>query len=159
MVAISEDLIMEVIESFDRNEKAFFAIQESISNSQPAIAAMLTDESMELLNDDEYELLWFVIIVVYQCITQQFGDVLPISTGSLERIEEDNWELLGENVNVPFRARLDTFYARTNQEDLLSFIEDSFESDDEMHIAPASREVLFITAKSCMDAFLDGVVA
>lgn len=158
MGIITEDLIMDVIESFDTNEKAFYTIQKEISDNQPAIAAMLTDESMELLSDDEYELLWFVLVVMYQCITSQNGELLPVTVSKLESFEEENWETLGENTNAPFRARLDKFYAQTQQEDLLSFIEDSFESDEEMHIAPASREVLFITAKSAMDAFLDGVV-
>lgn len=158
MAVISEDTIMDIVESFDSNEKTFFEIQEHISNSQPAIAAMLTDENMDLLNDDEYELLWFVIVVLYQSIAETHGELLPITVNSLERLEEVNWDLLGENVNAPFRARLDVFYSKTTQEDLLSFIEDSFESDEEMNIAPASREVLFITAKSCLDAMLENIL-
>ena len=158
MQFVSEDVIMDIVERFGDNEKQFFKLQDKISNEQPALAALLTDENLDLLNDEEYELLWFVVVVIYASIEKVNGAILPCSLPAVEAMEELNWEKLGENNNIPFRGRLDVFYASTKQEDMLSFIEDSFESDEDLRISPASREVLFITAKTCMDALLDGVV-
>ena len=158
MQYVSEEVIMAVVENFDANEALFYKLQDQVSNEQPAIAAMLTDENLDLLSDEEYELLWFVLVVLYKAIEEVNGEIMPCSMATLELMEESNWEKLGEKANMPFRGRLDVFYSTTPQEDLLSFIEDSFESDEDMSISPASREVLFITAKTCMDALLDGVV-
>lgn len=153
---ITELDIMNIMDELDQSEKKFINAQEELLKEHAAVSALATDEELSLLNDDEYDLFWFVIITIYLAL-KKHHTIVPISIGEMEEIEERNWELLGENTIVPWRQRLDVFYEVTEQEDLLSFIEDSYESDEDLKLAPATREVLFITSKSVMDGFLAGI--
>jgi len=154
MIAVKEETIVEIMDHLEEKEDDFFQTQEELANAHPAISALLTDENLDLLKEEEYDLLWFVVTIVYQSFKVENGAVEAIDLEELGAIEEKNWSLLGENASTPFRDRLDVFFDNYPQEDLLAFIEDSFESDEELEISGPSREVLFITAKSCLDAFI-----
>jgi hypothetical protein len=151
---ISAEDIMEMMDKVDENEKLFINAQDNLLNDHRAISALISDENLELLSDDEYDLLWFVLVTCYLCIKQK-GEIDAIDVKRLEEIEEANWAIMEQNQTLPWKKRLDPYFLNYPQEDLLAFIEDSFESDEELQISGPAREVLFVTAKSCIDALLD----
>jgi hypothetical protein len=151
---ISAENVMTVMDRVDSNEKLFFKAQDDLLNDHRAISAIISDENLDLLSDDEYDLLWFVLVTCYLCIKEK-GEIAAIEVKKLEEIEENNWSIMEQNPSLPWKSRLDPFFDGYPQEDLLAFVEDSFESDEDLQISGPVREVLFVTAKSCLDALLD----
>ena len=150
---VSDIDLIEAMDQLDQNEKLFFETQNKILDTQPAIAAMFGDTELELLSDDEFDLLWFVVVTLYFAINIKYK-VPVIDVEKLITAEELNWDMLGKDPSQPWRKRLDPFYVNYPQEDLLSFIEDSFESDEDLQITGPAREVLFVSAKSILDNWL-----
>lgn len=147
---VSETDLMNAMDELDQNEKLFFTVQNKIVASQPAVSAMFTDDELELLTDEEFDLLWFVVVTIYYCLDKKIK-IPEVSPESLSEAEEKNWEILDKTTGQPWRKRLDPFYTDYPQEDLLSFIEDSFESDEDLEISGPAKEVLFVSAKSILD--------
>ncbi len=149
---ISEDVIESTIDLFEVDEKAYTKIQDEIVQNQLALGAVLTEENLKLLKDDEYDLLWFMLIVIYKSVQSVEGDLPVIGSKLLENIEESNWKMWNESKSKDFKQKLDPFFEDYDQEDLLAFIEDSLSDDEDMEVSNEGREVLFIFCKSMVDA-------
>ena len=65
--------------------------------------------------------------------------------------KEKNWEILEANVVGSFRDRITPCFENTNQEDLLAFLEDSLESDEDVVISNSGRELIFVACKTLVD--------
>ncbi len=149
---VSDTDLIDMMDQLDQKEQLFFDTQNEILESQPAVAAMFGDDELTLLSDDEFDLLWFVVVTVYFALSQKYR--VPIADiNKLGLAEEKNWEVLGKDPGQPWRKRLDPFYEGYPQEDLLSFLEDSIDSDEDLQISGAAKEVLFVTAKSILDVW------
>ena len=147
---VSESDLLDAMDQLDQNEKLFFTVQNKIIDSQPAVSAMFTDDALDLLSDDEFDLLWFVVVTMYFCLDKKFK--IPVITPqALSEAEELNWQVMEKSTGQAWRKRLDPFYVDYPQEDLLSFIEDSFESDEDFELSGPVKEVLFVCAKSILD--------
>lgn len=69
-----------------------------------------------------------------------------------EDAEEKNWELLEAGTSAQsFRERLDVFFEKTSQEDLLAFVEDALSDSEDGLTTKEGREVVFVFLKSVID--------
>jgi hypothetical protein len=154
MKFITEDNIEAVIEQYYDSEKKFLKDREALMTGQPAFAALLTDEGFELLSDDEYELLCFISTVIHTAVVENDDIPAPVSQEKMEEIEESNWTVMEDTTTTNFRDRLTPFFKDHTQEDLLAFIEDSLESDEDITVSPAGRELIFVACKTLVDALV-----
>lgn len=139
MQFISEENIEKVIDGYYESEKKFFSDREALIAAQPAFSAMLTDEGFELLSDDEYELLWFMATVIHTACTDVQGAISACDLEKMSELEEENWLKMEEAKGGNFHERLNVFFEGYVQEDLLAFVEDSLESDEDIQVSPAGR--------------------
>lgn len=153
MKFISESAIEATIDTFESNENAFFEYRERIINTQLSISSILTEDNLDVLQDDEYDLLWFMVTVIYGSISNTFAELPLVSPKVYEAAEEKNWDTWNNSKGKDFRSKLNVFFDGYEQEDLLAFIEDSLEPDEEVELSATGREVLFITCKSIVDSF------
>ncbi len=153
MKFISEEIIEATIDKFELDENAFFDFREKLINTQLAISSVLTEENLDVLEDDEYDLLWFMVTVIYGSIISLNDDLPLIAPKAYESAEETNWNTWNHSKGKNFRDKLNDFFEGFEQEDLLAFIEDSLEPDEDVDISPTGREVIFITCKSIVDSF------
>jgi hypothetical protein len=151
---ITEEQIEKIIEQYYDSEKKFYADREALMSGQPAFAALLTDEGFELLTDDEYELLCFIATVIHTSVSENVGEIEAISQEKMEEIDEANWAVMEDTTTTVFRERLTPFFTDYPQEDLLAFVEDSLESDEDITVTPAGRELIFVACKSLIDALI-----
>ena len=152
MQFISEDDIEKVFDGYYESEKKYFSDRDALISGQPAFSAMLTDEGYELLSDDEYELLWFMATVIYTSTTQANGQIKTCEAEVMSELEENNWLKMEEAKGGNFHDRLYVFFQDYPQEDLLAFVEDSLESDEDIEVSPAGRELIFVACKTLIDA-------
>ncbi len=139
------------------NKRRIYDSKTHIQNSeiiskQLLIDALLTDENLDVLKEEEYDLLWFIIVVIYGSIKKGIGGELPVLSKEIyQKWEESNWKVWNEAKVKDFRSKLNPFFEGYPQEDLLAFVEDSLESDEDLEVNPIAQEISFILAKSIID--------
>jgi hypothetical protein len=150
---VTDDIIESIIEHYESNEDLFFLDQERFAEEQPELDVLFTDESLDLLNDDEYELMWFIATVVYGALKKS-GTLPKVEAEKLISIDEENWKKF-ENAGGDFYEKVTGFYENYTQEDLLAFVEDCLDNDDDdddpVDITSTGKELIFITCKSMID--------
>ncbi len=152
MKFISEEQIEKVIDTYYESDKKYFSDREKLMADQPAFSALLTDEGFDLLSDDEYELIWFIATVIHTSSIESEGEIESVDQEEMEAIEEANWTMMEDETTTNFQERLTPFFEDYPQEDLLAFVEDSLESDEDVTVSAAGREMIFVACKSLIDA-------
>lgn len=158
MKIILEDSIEKVIDTFEEEQSGFLDLRDELVENQLAISAILTDESLDVLKEDEYDLLWFMVTVIYGSIKGGHDELPILKPKDYEKAEEANWNTWNHSKGKQFREKLNDFFEGYKQEDLLAFVEDSLESDEDYNITSTGREVIFIICKTMLDAFDNAIV-
>jgi hypothetical protein len=153
MQFISENIIDGVIDRLEEKNHFDIAFQ-SFEKEQPDVMAYIHHENHSLLTDEEGLMLEFMITVIYESAKVGSGIISPISGAAIEEADEANWAVFNEHASKSFNAILDVFFRDYPQEDLLAFVEDTLQSDEEQIVTPIGREILFIACKSIIDTLL-----
>ena len=151
---IEEAIIEHIIDQYEKDEKAFIKALAEIMESQPALLAFLDQEGIDILLEDEKDILWYIILVIYHSIEKSEIEIGEISDISLSENEEKNWTLYQDRPRGSFREKITVFFNDYHQEDLLAFVEDTLELDENSPMTSVGREVIFISAKSIIDTLL-----
>ncbi len=151
---ISESSIEAVIDHYESDEKAYVEALAGIMETQPALLAFIGQESIDILLEEEKDILWYIVMIVYSAIEKSDITIPQLSDKLLSENEEKNWTVFQEQPKGSFRDRVTVFFDDYYQEDLLAFVEDSLELDDNSPITSVGREVIFVTAKSIIDTLL-----
>ena len=154
MKFIGEEFVFNFLDKIDENDRNFIKLRDEIVSNQLLIDALLTDENLDVLKEEEYDLLWFIIVVIYGAIKEGINSELPVLSKEIyQNWEESNWKIWNETKVKDFRGKLNPFFEDYPQEDLLAFVEDSLESDEDLEINPIAQEISFIISKSLIDTF------
>ncbi len=125
---------------------------EAFAEEQPYLASYLDTETVDVLTTEEKDYLLFMVMVIFNSITE----IIPIDKMVMEtaigQAEEANWQILTESTAKKFRDRMTPFFDNTQQEDLLAFIEDCLLDNEEL--TDISREPLFVVAKTFVDVLI-----
>lgn len=125
-----------------------------LSHTHKMLHSYLMNEQLEMLNEDEYKILWFDGMVIIKCFEEARGYQIEDDEKMIENLESKGWAMLENSKPAGFREKLDVFFENTRQEDLLAFVEDSLADDDEMTISSAAKEIIFITLYTLIE-YLD----
>jgi len=151
MPFISEDTINEIV------EKTELSTEEQITffnQRQPMLLAYLTGKQFDLLNEQEKDYFIYLAWILNQSIAQKVETVKVATEDQIGTAEEQNWEIMEKTAKGDFRKRLDSFFEKTKQEDLLAFIEDGIIDDEEDFITPVGRELMFVGLKTVVDVLI-----
>ena len=151
---ISEAVIEQVIDHYESDEEAYVDALANIMDTQPALLAFISQESIDILLEDEKDILWYIVLIIYSSIERSEQEVLGISDVQLSENEEKNWALYQDQPRGTFRDKVTAFFEDYPEEDLLAFVEDTLELDDSSPVTAVGREVIFIAAKSIIDTLL-----
>ncbi len=152
MTIVTENTIDDLVEYYESFPETLVNKTANFMDEYPTLLAYLEQESNEVLLDEERDLQWYMIVVCISAVLESDIDVPPFTVVGLSTAEEKNWEALQQGGTGTWRERLDTFFDSYEQEDLLAFIEDMVQDDEESPITTIGREVLFVTAKSVLDS-------
>ena len=151
---ITEATIEQTIDYYENDQKAFIDALAKIMETQPALLAFLSQESIDILLEEEKDILWYIVLVVYTSINNSDEQIAEITDVNLSKNEENNWTLYQDQARGSFREKITAFFEGYHQEDLLAFVEDTLEIEDDSPITAVGREVIFITSKSIIDTLL-----
>jgi len=152
---VPEEIIEEIIEYFENDEKAYVDSLAKIMESNPALLAFLGQESIDILLEEEKDIFWYITLVICTAVERSNFEYNDITDVNLEECEEKNWEIYQGQPRGSFREKITPFFNNYNQEDLLAFVEDTLELDDTSPITAVGREVIFISTKSIIDTLLN----
>lgn len=152
-------IAQQIIEAeFDRLEEADFeAVFTAFALEQPYLAAYLDSDDIEAFTSGEQSLLYMSAMIIYRVIKDTYGTPKAITGEEIASAEEHILELLQAQDSSIFRHRIDMFFEKTQEEDLLAFLEDMLtpeEDEDDELVTKEGREPLFVILKSCMDTLL-----
>ncbi len=151
---IPESIIEQVIDHYENDEEAYVKALAEIMESRPALLAFLGQESIDILLEDEKDILWYIVLIIYTSIERSEQKMVDVTDIKLSENEEKNWTLYQEQPRGSFREKITAFFEDYHEEDLLAFVEDTLEVDDASPITAVGREVIFISSKSIIDTTL-----
>lgn len=151
---VPETTIEVIIGHYENEEEAYIDALAEIMEDQPALLAFLNQESVDILLEEEKDILWYIILVIYNSTEKSQEEMVEVSDVRLSENEENNWEVFQVQPRGTFREKVTVFFENYHEEDLLAFVEDTLELDDSSPITPVGREVIFIAAKSVIDTLL-----
>ncbi len=154
MKFVSEEVIDGVIQGMSDSHFDYAETVLSLQKEQPVLLGYLFSDNFKLIADKEQEFTLYLLLVIWMACKEVNIDIPMVELKAFEELEEANWMALTDQKPASFRKRLDVFFANTEQEDLLAFIEDALLDDaDETGVAPEAREPIFIFLKSVIDCF------
>lgn len=152
MKFISEELIDKVVVQLEQDEALYDIWLSKYSEDQEDVFVFYQSENFSLLLQEEYDLLIFMTIVLFESSHQSGSEVEHVNIQDFEKNEEKNWEIFQESAAKDFRDKITPFFDSTNQEDLLAFVEDTLVLEEEdVKVTAVGREVLFLTLCSLIE--------
>ncbi len=148
---IAEKVIDQVVERFAGKPADLSHVYKELAAEQPAIISMLYSTDLKTLTDEETDLLFFIVAVIYESIKNKKGLPAQVMPEELETADDANWGKMMTAGNGNFRERITPFFDEYPQEDLLAFVEDALLDDDDQVVSGIGREAIFVTAKTVID--------
>ncbi len=148
---IEEKKIYQHIEDLENDSESFEQHLNDLLQSQKPIAAFILSEGFLMLTEEEYDLLWYLVLIISFSFDYFEKDVLSIE--DIETLEEKNWDVFNQMGSKPFKEKLDVMFKDYPQEDLLALVEDTLQNDEESSITAVGREIIFIASKTIIDAY------
>jgi len=153
MQTVSEAIIDREAERVAAEEDAHLGFVEQLEEAQPDLLAYLFSDSFEAFTEAEQQYFLYLAQVIWEAVMAVREDSAPvIEADQIGKLEEANWAVIGEVKSKKFQERIDPFFEKTEQEDLLAFIEDALAPDEEAElVTPEGREAMFVSLKTVLD--------
>ncbi len=151
MVFISEEIIDALTEELEAQPENYELLVKSFQQTQPELMAYILSEDTLFLTPDEREHLLYLSLIIWESVRRQNPELPTMAIEKVEAAEDKNWSALEAVKARAFRERMDVFFDKYPQEDLLAFVEDALIPDEESVITKEGREPLFVTLKTIID--------
>lgn len=149
---ISEQIIDDITKALDEQENSYDEAIGDMQAKQPILFSYLISESFKLLTKEESEYLLYLALVIWKAVDTEIREIPLLDSAKIEEIEEKNWTLFNETSARRFNEKLDAFFDKYPQEDLLAFVEDALVDDEDSFVTKEGRELLFIGLRTTIDA-------
>jgi hypothetical protein len=152
---VPETILDAVLEDLETGTWNVEEVLNYWGEQQPALLAFFFSETFDVLTAEEKPFLLYLAAVVWTAVNRVRPVEDVLDPEEIENVEETNWEMMNEAGSPRFQDRLNPFFDRTDQEDLLAFIEDSLVIDgseeDDWKLTKEGREPIFIGLKTMVD--------
>ena len=128
-----------------------------MARKHPVIFNYVMGEQFELIGEDVQELMLYATIVIANCMSQ-IAPLPKVSIDTLDKLQANNWDTI-ENLpplkKQTFEEYVEPIIGPHSQDELLYFIIDVFDQDDEsdLTISKESKIPIFVGLKSVVDAW------
>ncbi len=152
---ISEQIIDSITEALDNEENSYDEAIGDMQAKQPILFSYLLSESFKLLTKEESDYLLYLAMVIWKAVDTKVEEMTILDSEKIEEIEEQNWTLFNDTAARRFKEKLDAFFDKYPQEDLLAFVEDALVDDEDSFVTKEGKELLFIGLRTTIDALCD----
>ncbi len=154
MKFISESIIDATVNEVE-GQVDQIAMFQHLEESQANILAYLLSDNFKMFSDEERDYVLFLTLVVCKSCEKIYPELSVVTEEQIATAEEQNWAVLEDVKTKNLRERWTLFFEGYSQEDLLAFVEDALEADEESQITKEGREYIFVSLKS----IIDGIIA
>lgn len=147
---ISEEVIEKLLEEMEVESSKVEQHLKNFEEKQGAIYNWLISDSFDILTTEERGHLLYMAVVVWRATSTIEKEYHQVTPEEIEKQEEEVWTVFLESKGR-FRDKLDVFFKDYDQEDLLAFVEDALEIEEEDFLTPVGREIMFVIMKVLMD--------
>ena len=149
---ITEEIIDCITETLNNEENSYDEAIGDMQAKQPILFSYLLSESFKLLIKEESKYLLYLALVIWKAVDTKVTEMPLLDSAKIEEIEERNWTLFNETNARRFKEKLDAFFDKYPQEDLLAFVEDALVDDEDSFVTKEGKELLFIGLRTTIDA-------
>ena len=147
---ISEDLIEKVMTEMEGEASKLEQHLKHFEEEQGAIYNWLISESFDILIQEEKDHMFYLALVIWRATSNNDEPYHLISPEEIEKADETTWSIFLE-AKGKFKSKLDVFFENYDQEDLLAFVEDALEIEEDDFLTPVGREIIFVSMKTLID--------
>ena len=149
---INQDAIEAIMLRLQTNPDLFSSLLDGLEREQPAIINWIFSESFDILNQEEKQYFLFLSLIIIVSISEELPIEEVIDPKRIELAEEKNWEVFTSQSSKDFREKVNIFFDGYPQEDLLAFVEDALELEqEEQAVTIIGRPPMFIALKTLID--------
>jgi len=156
---ISEATIDTILEKFDTQVLDYEQTVKEFADEQPALFSFLIGDNEGVFSQDEEDFLLYLALVVYKSVEHERKELPIVEEKEINDAEEANWNLMEANKSSDFRERLDIFYEKSPEEELMAFVEDAVSGDTDavsedgetFTMTTEGREPMFVALKTVID--------
>lgn len=155
---IAEATIDKVLEKFESQAFDYEQAVQDFANQQPALFSYLIGDNEGVFSQDEEDFLLYLALTIYKSVEAEASEEMPtIGEDEITEAEEANWTLMESSKATDFSKRLDVFYEKSKEEDLMAFVEDAItgeaenEDGETFTLTPEGREPMFVALKTVID--------
>ena len=117
---------------------------------EKALISYLSSDNFDVLNDSERKVMFFCCEVIFHAYKNCHGAYPELDMDEFNTIEEKNWAIREETSS--WDASKDRFFSLTQEEDMLSFVEDILVDDEDNDMTDIGKEFIFILCQSYIEA-------
>jgi len=150
MQFVPEQIINETITELEQGLEVYENALIAFYTEQPGIGAYLLNEDFTSLTEGERDIMLYLTLIIYRSSLKVNPELSEINLEEIEAAEDANWALLEDVTSHNFQERLNVFFDKSPQEDLLALIEDAIMEEEEL-LTKDGREPIFIAVKSVVD--------
>lgn len=155
---ITEAIIDKVLENFENQAVDYEQAVREFAAKQPALFSYLIGDNEGVFSQDEEDFLLYLALAIFKSVEAANTEDLPIiGEEEITEAEEANWSLMESSKAADFHKRLDVFFEKSPEEDLMAFVEDALtgeaenEEGESFSITPEGREPMFVALKTVID--------
>lgn len=149
---ITQEAIEAIMLRLQNTPDLFSTLLDGLERDQPAIINWIFSESFDILSQEEKQYFLFLSLVLIVSISEAMTIEESISPKKIEETEEQNWEIFTSQSAKEFREKINVFFDAYPQEDLLAFVEDALELENEDQVVTTvGRPPMFIALKTIID--------
>lgn len=155
---ITEATIDKVLEKFESQAVDYEEAVREFANKQPALFSYLIGDNEGVFSQDEEDFLLYLALAIYKSVEEEKSEEMPvIGEEEISEAEEANWTLMESSKATDFNKRLDVFYEKSKEEDLMAFVEDAItgeaenEEGETFTMTAEGREPMFVALKTVID--------
>ena len=149
---ITQEAIEAIMLRLQTTPDLFSSLLDGLEREQPAIINWIFSESFDILNQEEKQYFLFLSLVIIVSISEALEIEDVIDPKRIEVAEEKNWEVFTSQSAKEFREKINVFFDAYPQEDLLAFVEDALELEQEDQVVTTiGRPPMFMALKTIID--------
>ena len=149
---ITQEAIEAIMLRLQTTPDLFSSLLDGLEREQPAIINWIFSESFDILNQEEKQYFLFLSLVIIVSISEALEIEDVIDPKRIEVAEEKNWEVFTSQSAKEFREKINVFFDAYPQEDLLAFVEDALELEQEDQVVTTiGRPPMFMALKTLID--------
>ena len=152
---IKEKHINAVLDLIDQDDFNMEETMQKIDEQIPTILGYSLSDNFSLLTPEEKDYFEYLGMTILIATLNNIESIEDKSEEEIGAVEEKMWGRLEQGKGKKFNEKITVFFEKTQEEDLLAFIEDGLTPEENDFVSVAGRELMFIGLATMVEVLCD----